>query len=568
MGVTTIYQYQAVFAGSSMSIDSVAVIALTPCRIGSLAFALHNMYAVATCDPALRSTIILWKANSDRGLQAGPSGGVVNVSMPDGHAIRGIYPTVVPAKPQLGTVALLGAVVEDADGARYLTHIDILNMYTWRSAVLPLDVADAIGVLQLPSNAVFLVSDSTAFWALNPSYQLRLCGVDMVSYNGGGCSPVHCRQRGALSNMVRAFGQLEFACRPGYSMVGVVCEICPTGSYCLGGVLDSTKCPSPSTKTLSTGASSSDACVCNPGFYTYPGSGLDNCLQCEKSYWCRGLSYPPVLCWGGGSTLDIQSRSPTQCNCPKNAYGPRCSACPDSSICIAADQRPTSVVSTLVTAWGFDAQGRELQKCSIAEGTVVYDMQPPTITDARNSNPLYRNLVKWQWQLLTPTTAATSWVVANVTACLAGNSMVDILVTEDERVLVTYVVEKPCGLYMEADPTRSYCMCVAGYEQIRTDNGYLICSPCLNATARARWATGGCVLCPSDHRSSADSLGMSACVCNTGFYLSTNGTECIQNPSRWGALVTASNPITAVLIVAGVVAFMLITTGVCACKFL
>ena len=179
----------------------------------------------------------------------------------------GVYSTSI----QSGAVfAALGVVVVDEFGGAYLAHVDLLNKYVWRSAVGPSNPArGAEGALRTASTSAFVTLDGA--WVTSAS--VRACGVDTVSYGGGACAPVHCKLASPSgAHTLRAFGELGTGCAAGHSADGAGgCAQCPLGAYCEGGAAALTLCPAPSTTTASVGATSAAACVCRPGYYTYPG---------------------------------------------------------------------------------------------------------------------------------------------------------------------------------------------------------------------------------------------------------------------------------------------------------
>lgn len=135
-------------------------------------------------------------------------------------------------------------------------------------------------------------------------------------------------------------------CNPGYTGAdGTACTVCPTGSYksftgdgvctnCVAGkystqpaAVSHTYCQScPQYANSPAGSSSSDACVCQDGYY---GPGLGPCLPCEEGAWCSKGS--KNLC-GVNSNAPTQSGSHSSCTCnagysPSSTDGP-CTACP------------------------------------------------------------------------------------------------------------------------------------------------------------------------------------------------------------------------------------------------
>ena len=257
-----LYQYQAVFAGGTSRRDTVVRIASAP-DVNAMAFGLSALYATV----AGSNTLVWWPVTAAGGLASGASPVATNVS-----AVVSVYPTVAADGVQLGSLFLLGAVMLDGGGRAHLAHVDLLNRYAWPSVALPSGATD--GVLQLAGTTVFLLDGGNAAWLPSPPAQPLLCGVDMVSYNGAPCAPVHCRlATPGGANSGRVFGSVSVGCNPGYSLDGSgTCVLCPRNAYCTGGGAAPTLCPSPSTVTLSTGSTSSAACVCKAGYYTFPGN--------------------------------------------------------------------------------------------------------------------------------------------------------------------------------------------------------------------------------------------------------------------------------------------------------
>ena len=212
-----------------------------------------------------------------------------------------------------------------------------------------------------------------------------------------------------------------------------------------------------------------------------------------------------------------------------------------------------------MVAWGNAYQSDAVQACAATQSAIVYGIQDVTLTpSAEGVTLMYAGFVGFQWWVLVPS-GQPSAVAANVTACLSAGGLIDVVVSAVGQAAVRPRVAQPCGVYSEANVAGTACTCVAGYAAALSSQGLGICAPCMNGTARARYAEGGCAACPA--HSVAESMAMTGCVCLPGFSMAADGVSCVPAPSPWAIMGLLTTPATAVGLAAAVVATLLLVTG-------
>jgi len=168
-----LFQYKAIFGLSDAPGDTVSVVSEMYSSITSLAIAQSYLHAVQ-CRWGLSATNGVLSAS----LWTIPS-------LPATHVLLSFFDTVAAdSETQITNQHLLGGVATNELGVSYLFYFDLLNRYIWR-----VPRAGSLAVIRASGTSVIAAPGLLQFMAAPPT----LCGIDMVSYNGAPCSPVHCR---------------------------------------------------------------------------------------------------------------------------------------------------------------------------------------------------------------------------------------------------------------------------------------------------------------------------------------------------------------------------------------
>ena len=546
------------------------------CGVTSLAFSNQALYGFASCAGVLR-----WPADVVDGLTGSfvvmtpASLGLVGV----GDVLMGLFPMLPVERSKLLSLSYVGAVGSHASTA-YLMHIDVVNGLTWRCDVdlePSLSGSSLARVLARNASAVAAyvpavhmtvggMAGMAGVWAIGTRENSRLrvsagwraCGLDMVSYDQVTCEAMQCVRLVNTRMLSRALGNRTYTCNAGYQDVrGGGCSLCRVGQYCTGGVAQA--CANSET-TLTEGASSAAQCVCKPGYYT-TGLLLTHCLPCSANAWCMGGSSYPIGCANGGLASGTSlSSSPLACRCPSaTTFGLRCYACGSQSECFARADVTHTLRVLAVSGWGITASataGLHVCLASLSSDWVVYvvpELAPlynvflgneelATISISNNIFPL-----GWMVVVLDMNTTLGN-AAASLQRCLemgGATSLTNVSIKQTVSGGGLIAERTPCGIHVEADASGMCALCVEGYEAVYVQQ-YLTCAPCKVGTVRVAGSLSGCVGC-RDNNSYAPSMGMSACVCNGGFYQLNDsfsvGTSCVAAPGRSYALSFFSTPL-------------------------
>jgi hypothetical protein len=405
---------------------------------------------------------------------------------------------------------------------RSMPHVETTGVQLWAGLTLIEGVSTLVG---LNATTLYRVASVTE------------CPVDAFasSASDGGCVPMPCTRAATCDPVrgVRRSGQTACACVPGYYVSHddhVTCMECAPATYCPG---DSVRACPPNAIS-SAGAALASDCVCLPGYYVW-GAG---CVLCPSGTWCPfNHTLAPIVCVGGASDNDGGKTDPLDCVCPARTYGLNCLPCDAAANCNTVVDSVTLIALRLVAYGPIATRPLALfDACFNATDAYTLYSVLGIGTQIQTDETLQLNtdagllMVPWDWILVL---RAADALVVDPKACLQAHGFVSAHVETlavKEKVPIRRV--SSCGgrhLEWDASGTVPDCVCVAGYELVYIDDLFdPQCLPCMNGTARARYAPGGCVPCLAPQ--SAPFLGMTQCTCIEGFRADSVTGVCVPTP--------------------------------------
>ena len=479
------------------------------------------------------------------------------------------WSTVTFSSSQLRGFYLLSEHLMWLSGSSHV--MDYSNFFISSESLFAEDVPDT----------VYLSSRESHFVSKNRTHLrfrkggFRACPIHEIYYHGasGQCqlSICHISKRGCGAHSVRYLQTGTCGCEPGYAlnpsiysnalMSGLtlvpkfresVCLPCEKDMYCPGGTSPSFQCPphSFSNNFFAAEASSVEDCHCYPGYFHFGGQ----CVLCPTNMWCpfNGTTLP-IPCKGPGSTTVFEgASSPLECICDKRRHGIHCVPCDDRNDCVPIQKLSGFVeipklFAVHVQGWAPFWAPDLLLQCmkSASNGNddlfMVYtisndDFFPFRIMQNVSRALIENNLLFWNWVIVLRGLEVFGSFQATWQECMLQRGFI---ISRSYNVYpfasvdaVQLRVERSCGNdYWEwsgdMSGTLASCTCIAGYEVVRTIDWEQQCFPCINGTYRARRRQGGCVACSGAHEE-APYLGMSHCVCKSGFARPSPDGACAQ----------------------------------------
>lgn len=330
------------------------------------------------------------------------------------------------------------------------------------------------------------------------------CPLDQIAVLNE-CSALPCiRAEPCGPHSARRPGDARCHCVPGFYLDAGGCAVCTDDHHCPG---DSAPIRCPDHSRSRGGA----ACACEPGYYGFGGA----CLACPTNHFCP-FGGVPVPCHGGGETNGGGAASPLDCICPPRTHGIRCEPCDDNQDCSLPLSRQPVLMASVLTARAPDSD-KEL----ILRQCVVEQHADNIIYAAGDGG----------WVLLS---SVNPWDKTNATGCLAAHGFADIATgyLGAPRAAIGVKQAVRCAGVAQEWWEGKGCGCIAGYEALATARWGTQCFPCLNGTARARYAMSGCAPCPDGEI--APWMGMSACICAGGWDAAS--ATCVGQPEAGLAL--------------------------------
>ena len=389
------------------------------------------------------------------------------------------------------------------------------DLYAWDAPNSVLSAAYAHSVSVLWFAIMPSWRGASTLLGLNATHLVLDAGVVECSWDtfassasDGNCVSMPCTRASMCdaNGGTRALGDTSCGCLPGFFLASNrhICVPCAPPQFCAGGKAPPNACPSKYAETIAPGARSIADCVCVPGTFVLGGQ----CLECPTTMWCpvHG-TLAPVACAGGGWTITYGAITPLECRCPTRTYGVGCAPC-DAHMDCSSINLTTVAAMRLVVTGEMDGEAR-LANC-VGGNAVRYSMLGISLTNG-SASPSGEGLL-WDWVVVLP-----AYAQSDALTCIASSftSMMATAMAED--ALLPLGVAGSCG-GRHFEWTSAGCTCVAGYEAVDLGGiGGVQCLPCLNGTFKAPGMTGGCVACPPELFVHAPFLGMTACVCFSGY---------------------------------------------------